>query len=149
MIALLEHNTTNIAADIYEIFQASYRIEAQLIGTLNFPPLQRTVSDIAQSLTMFYGAKIDSALAGVIEIEYNNKQLSINSLTVSPDFFRRGIAGQLMRHVLTVFEIEHAVVETASVNMPAIELYKKHGFVQFKCWTPSHGIEKVALQRSV
>ena len=148
MIALLEHNTTNIAADIYEIFQASYRIEAQLIGTSNFPPLQRTVSDIAQSLTMFYGAKVDSALAGVIEIEYNNKQLSINSLTVSPDFFRRGIAGQLMRHVLTTFEIEHAVVETASVNMPAIELYKKHGFVQFKCWTPSHGIEKAALQRS-
>ena len=148
MIALLEHNTPNIAAEIYEVFQASYQIEAQLIGTSIFPPLQRSVSHITQSPTMFYGAKIDSALAGVIEIEYGKKQLSINSLTVSPDFFRCGIAGKLMKYVLTAFEIEHAVVETASVNMPAIELYKKHGFVQFKCWTPSHGIEKVALQRS-
>ena len=148
MIVLLEHNTSNIAAEIYEVFQASYQVEAQLIGTESFPPLQRTVRDIAQSQTVFYGAKVDSTLAGVIEIEYFNKQLSINSLTVSPDFFRRGLAGQLMRHVLTTFEIGHAVVETASVNMPAIELYKKHGFVQFKCWTPSHGIQKVALQRN-
>ena len=37
------------------------------------------------------------------------------------------------------------MVETAVVNTPAINLYKKHGFVEFKRWTPAHGIEKLAM----
>ena len=37
------------------------------------------------------------------------------------------------------------MVETAVVNIPAISLYKKHGFVEFKRWTPSHGIKKLAM----
>jgi hypothetical protein len=38
-----------------------------------------------------------------------------------------------------------AIVETAVVNLPAINSYKKHGFVEFKRWTPPHGIEKVVM----
>jgi len=51
----------------------------------------------------------------------------------------------LLSYVLEAFEFTEAVVETAVVNKPAINLYKKQGFVEFKQWTPSHGIEKIAL----
>jgi hypothetical protein len=36
-------------------------------------------------------------------------------------------------------------METAVVDITAIHLYKKHGFVEYKRWTPSHGIEKMAM----
>jgi len=62
----------------------------------------------------------------------NGKNLEINSLTVDPSFFRRGIADKLIAYVLSTNIHEKAIVETAVVNEPAIKLYQKHGFVEFK-----------------
>ena len=55
----------------------------------------------------------------------------------------------LISYVLKSFEFSEAMVETAVVNTPAIKLYKKHGFVEFKRWTPSHGIEKLAMSIAI
>ncbi|WP_042143645.1 MULTISPECIES: N-acetyltransferase [unclassified Pseudoalteromonas] len=130
---------------MYDVFQSSYKIEAELIGTDNFPPLSRGINDIRNSKTDFYGYFDDKCLAAVIEIEMNVNNLEINSLTVDPRFFRRGIADKLIAYVLTSIAHDKAIAETAVVNEPAIKLYQKHGFVEFKRWTPSHGIEKLAL----
>ncbi|PKG81915.1 GNAT family N-acetyltransferase [Colwellia sp. 75C3] len=145
MITKLEHTDKDVANQIFNIFQNSYKIEAQLIGTLDFPPLFRSVKDIESSSTQFYGFSKNKCLAAVIEIVIANKQLSIDSLTVDPAYFRKGIADKLINYVLNSFDIAEAVVETAVVNTPAINLYKKHGFAEFKRWTPSHGIEKLAM----
>jgi len=75
----------------------------------------------------------------------NGNNLQINSLTVEPRFFRRGVADKLFAYVLTTLTHDKAIVETAVVNEPSIKLYQKHGFVEFKRWTPSHEIEKLAL----
>ena len=145
MIAQLTHSNSDIASHIYAVFQASYKIEAALIGTKSFPPLSRTPQDIASSNTLFYGFYEGDSLAGVIEITYQNNLLEIDSLTVAPEHFRKGIAGKLMKYVLNAFDFTKAIVETAVVNAPAIRLYQKHGFNEFKRFTPSHGIEKVTL----
>jgi ribosomal protein S18 acetylase RimI-like enzyme len=145
MITKLEHSNENVAKQIFTIFQNSYKIEAQLIGTLDFPPLFRSVKDIESSNTQFYGFSENKCLAAIIEIVIEDKQLGIDSLTVDPEYFRKGIADKLISYVLNAFDITEAVVETAVVNTPAISLYKKHGFVEFKRWTPSHGIEKLAM----
>ena len=145
MIAQLTHSNSEIASHIYAVFQASYKIEAALIGTDNFPPLSRTPQDIANSNTLFYGFYEGDSLAGVIEITYQNNLLEIDSLTVAPEHFRKGIAGKLMEYVLNAFDFTKVIVETAVVNAPAIRLYQKHGFNEFKRFTPSHGIKKVAL----
>lgn len=71
--------------------------------------------------------------------------LAIDSLTVDPKFFRKGIASQLISYILDLFEFTEAIVETAVANDPAINLYKKYGFVEFKQWTPAHGIRKVVM----
>ncbi len=94
---------------------------------------------------MFYGFYEGDSLAGVIEITYQDNVLEIDSLTVAPDYFRKGIAYKLMNSVLNAFDFTKAIVETAVVNAPAIRLYQKHGFNEFKRFTPSHGIEKLAL----
>lgn len=145
MIKKLKNSDEFIAHLIYDVFQSSYKIEAELIGTDNFPPLSRGINDIRHSKTDFYGYFDDECLAAVIEIEMNTNNLEINSLTVDPRFFRRGIADKLIAYVLTSIAHDKAIVETAVVNEPAIKLYQKHGFVEFKRWTPSHGIEKLAL----
>ena len=90
-------------------------------------------------------AGIQPALPTTIQIAIKDKLVEINSLTVEPKHFKKGIAGKLLSYVLEAFEFTEAVVETAVVNKPAINLYKKQGFVEFKQWTPSHGIEKIAL----
>lgn len=146
MIQKLNHLNSSVSEQIYQVFQSSYRIEAERIGVTDFPPLKRRSVDIASAATAFLGFVKEQKLAAVIEVEISDKTLDIHSLTVSPDFFKQGIAGQLMHYVLTKFEFTQAIVETASANIPAIKLYEKFGFSVFKQWTPAHGIEKVAMR---
>ncbi len=145
MITKLENSHEDIAHQIYTIFQNSYKVEAQLIDVLDFPPLLRSVKDIVNARTDFYGFEDNDSLAAIIEIVVKDKHLDIHSLTVDPKYFRKGIADKLMSYILDAFEVTQAIVETAVANTPAINLYKKHGFVEFKRWTPSHGIEKLAM----
>jgi len=145
MITKLDNSNENIAEQIFKVFQNSYKIEAQLIGTVNFPPLLRRAKDIQNATTQFYGFSENACLAAVIEIAIEDKHLDINSLTVDPSYFRKGIANKLISYVLESMDFSKAIVETAVVNIPAINLYKKHGFVEFKRWTPPHGIKKLAM----
>ncbi|KGJ86766.1 GNAT family N-acetyltransferase [Colwellia psychrerythraea] len=145
MIKKLNQSNKEIAHQIFTIFQNSYNIEAELIGTLNFPPLMRSTKDIENSDTLFYGFSEKGGLAAIIEVDIADRHLEINSLTVDPRYFRKGIANKLITYILEIFDYSKASVETAVVNAPAINLYKKHGFVEYKRWTPSHGIEKVAM----
>ncbi|MEW6982474.1 GNAT family N-acetyltransferase [Colwelliaceae bacterium 6471] len=145
MITKLEHSNEIITKQIFTVFQHSYKVEAQLIGVSDFPPLQRSVRDIANSTTDFYGFTENKCLAAIIEIDIEESRLDIHSLTVDPQYFRKGIADKLINYVLEIGGFTSAIVETAVVNKPAINLYKKHGFVEFKRWTPSHGIEKLAM----
>ena len=145
MITKLDNSNEEVANQIFTIFQNSYKIEAQLIGVVDFPPLLRSVKDIENSKTLFYGFSENTCLAAIIEIVIEDRCLDINSLTVDPDYFRKGIADKLIGYILAKFDVSKAIVETAVVNIPAITLYKKHGFVEFKRWIPSHGIEKLAM----
>ena len=145
MITKLDNSNEDVASQIFNIFQNSYKIEALLIGTEHFPPLQRSANNISSSTTTFYGFSESECLAAIIEIAIKDKQLDINSLTVHPRFFRKGIANKLISYVLSNIDFSVAVVETAVVNAPAINLYKKHGFTEFKRWIPSHGIQKLAM----
>ena len=145
MITQLKHTDKCVAQQIYNVFQRSYRIEAELVGVDEFPPLARAHTDICTSSSLFYGFYEQKELAGVIEIECKNAELDIHSLTVDPAFFRRGIAGKLIEYVLRTQTWNKATVETAAVNAPAIKLYEKYGFSTFNKWLPDHGIEKVAM----
>jgi ribosomal protein S18 acetylase RimI-like enzyme len=145
MINKLDNWNEEVAKQIFSIFQNSYKVEAQLIDTLDFPPLSRSAENIENSKTLFYGYTENKCLAAIIEVSIKGMCLEIDSLTVDPSCFRKGIADKLIRYVLGTFELTKATVETAVSNLPAIKLYKKHGFVEFKRWTPSHGIQKLAM----
>jgi len=145
MIKKLDNSNAEVASQIFTIFQKSYKVEAQLIDIIDFPPLSRSVQHIESSKTLFYGFIENKNLTAIIEISIKDKLIEIDSLTVDPSYFRKGIAGKLIRYILSTFKFSEAIVETAVVNEPAITLYKKHGFVEFKRWTPDHGIQKLAM----
>lgn len=145
MIIKLDNTNEKVANQIFTVFQNSYQVEAQLIGVREFPPLLRTATNIAHSSTTFYGYYQDNSLAAVIEVAKENTHFNIDSLTVDPSFFRKGIGSKLIDFVLANNKDSKTTVETAVVNIPAIKLYQKHGFVEFKRWIPSHGIEKLAM----
>ena len=49
-------------------------------------------------------------------------------LIVSPMYFRRGIAQQLLNHVVKLYETNLVKVSTGARNVPAIQFYEKNGF---------------------
>jgi ribosomal protein S18 acetylase RimI-like enzyme len=145
MITKLNNKNKEVAGQIYTLFQQSYLIEAKLVGVKQFPPLLRSINDIKDCSNCFNGFVVDKHLAAVVETSVRGESLDIHSLTVHPNYFRRGFGEQILRFVLEKFQYEKAFVETAVANTPAINLYKKHGLIDYKVWTPAHGIPKIAF----
>lgn len=149
-ITKLVNSENHCAQLIRSVFQNSYKIEANLIGAVKFPPLARTAHDIQETNRSFYGLWIKSRLAGVVEVELSDFKLEISSLVVEPDFFRQSVASDLIKFLFQSLApkagCEVAYVETAERNLPAIKLYQKFGFTIIKTWIPDHGIRKVRLK---
>jgi len=146
IIRMQQHKST-VAADIVQIMQEAYRVEAQLLGVDDFPPLKRTVEDVQNSASSFYGYQKNATLAAVVEVTCNAGCLDIHSLIVSPSFFRQGLASDLLDFVLDCYDWMSARVETGRDNQPAIKLYQKKGFIIVKQWLTSTGIMKIGLQK--
>ena len=96
MIKLLKNQKTEIALKMRAVFQASYAIEAKILQANDFPPLKRTLEEYQNTDTQFYGFWQMNDLAAVIEIRLLESSIHIQSLVVDPDYFRQGIAAQLL-----------------------------------------------------
>jgi GNAT superfamily N-acetyltransferase len=142
---LLDHRSHEIANRIHDLFQCSYQVEAELIGASGFPPLERSAWDVRTATSCFLGQWIGAELAAVVEYSGDETHLSIDSLVVHPQFFRRGIASRILQALLEQVRWQTADVETAAGNAPAIALYEKCGFYPSRRWTSEDGIEKVQL----
>ncbi|GAA3650617.1 GNAT family N-acetyltransferase [Flavivirga jejuensis] len=147
MITKLNHKKEDVSKEIYRVFQASYRIEAELLQVpfQDFPPLKRTVHGFQESTTNFYGFFKASELAAVIEIDIINNTTDICSLIVHPLYFRQGIAKELLDFAAKLHKSEFVIVETGLANKPAIALYETFGFVLLGKYKTSIGIEKVTF----
>tara|TARA_R110002049_G_scaffold100420_1_gene244464 strand:- start:4217 stop:4672 length:456 start_codon:yes stop_codon:yes gene_type:complete len=150
MIQKLNNKQEEIAKEIYDVFQASYKIEAELLQVefQDFPPLKRTINSFQNSSTNFYGFYKATKLAAVIEIDKIKNTTDICSLVVHPLFFRQGIAKKLLDFALKLHNSESVIVETGLANKPAIALYEKFGFVLNRNFMTSIGIEKVQFSFS-
>ncbi|WP_108866350.1 GNAT family N-acetyltransferase [Aquimarina aquimarini] len=149
MIEKLQNNNIEISNQIHSVFQLSYTVEAKLLDTTDFPPLKRPLESYLKSDNMFFGYLENTELAGIIEVEFTNKCTNINSLVVTPKFFRRGIAKKLLEFIFNRFDSELFIVETGVNNKPATELYKKLGFKEIKQWDTDFGIRKILFERRI
>jgi ribosomal protein S18 acetylase RimI-like enzyme len=151
MPSLLDHRDPAEAERILSVLRPGYAAEAALIGVEDFPPLRRTVTDIAASRNEFAGSCSGAVLAAVIEFGEGqvdgDAALDIASLAVHPQFARRGFGSVLVAWVLERCAGRAATVSTARSNFPAIALYGKLGFVFERSFVAPEGIECVALRR--
>lgn len=119
-----------IAQQVLALQKASYSIEAALIDFPNLPPLFETAEDLQVSGEIFYGFFVDEQLAGAIAYKMEDTLLDIHRMMVHPDFFRRGIARQLLELVLAIPDIQRVIVMTGAANEPAKKLYMSFGFTE-------------------
>jgi GNAT superfamily N-acetyltransferase len=133
-----------MASRIHAVQTAAYRQEAALLGIREFPPLNRTVRDVMASSDSFFGAFDGEVLVGVMSLEQRNEnEVSISSLTVTPQFQRLGVARALVASIATWTRSQKFSVFTATKNAPALALYKQLGFVE--CSRRLVGVEQIEV----
>lgn len=129
MIEKLNLQDTDTAKRVLELQIASYKVEAEIIGFYEIPPLKDTVDSLKECDEIFYGYHINDVLAGIISYKIIENVLDIHRVAVHPRFFRMGIAGKLINFVEGhESNINKIVVCTGKKNLPAINLYLKIGY---------------------
>jgi len=114
---------------LLELQQLAYRIEAELIGFEEIPPLLDSPQTLRESGESFFGHYTGVKLTGAVSCRQSPKELTICRMMVHPDYFRMGIAGKLLEHVESMAAPGRAiVVTTGTSNTPAVSLYEKHGY---------------------
>lgn len=137
--------------ELWSLQHKAYRLEAELIGFQEIPPLMETREMLSRSGETFFGCfDEDEELMGAIAVEEESPgQLTITRMMVSPDYFRRGIASLLLNYVFEHYaRMKLYIVSTGKLNMPAVSLYKKHGFLPTLTEEVAPGVELIEFHRS-
>ena len=132
MIKIIDISNSKNAEDVLNIQIPSYKVEAEIIGSYEIPPLKDTVYTLQHCGETFYGYYENEELCGVISIQIDDDDVHIHRLIVHPNHFRKGIAQLLLNFIETKFQIETIKVATGSKNIPAVSFYKKNGFRNIK-----------------
>ena len=129
MIRDLDLSDERQVLEILSLQDASYAVEAELIGTFDIPPLKDTGDTLRRCGETFCGFFAEGRLAGAISYKIEGDVLDIHRLVVHPDRFRKGIARTLVKHVeKNAGTVERIVVSTGTKNFPARRLYRSLGF---------------------
>ena len=144
MIKKINNANILISYKIHNLFQLSYKKEADILKVKKIPPLNRSVDDILNSENYFFAYFLKDDFLGIIELD-DSKNVHIQSLVVNPDFFRKGIASQLIDFVLIRYNKRTFTVETALGNYPAVKLYKSYGFRELDTYHAEFNIIKIRL----
>ncbi|AKG36343.1 GNAT family N-acetyltransferase [Paenibacillus durus] len=145
---LLDEGTLS---DLWSLQHKAYRLEAEWIGFSAIPPLLETRDTLRNCGEDFYGClSEDGELSGAVATaEERPGSLTITRMMVSPDHFRKGIAGRLLEHVFALYpNKERFIVSTGKKNVPAVSLYRKHGFVPITSSEVAPGVELIEFNRN-
>ncbi len=133
MIKKLNLNDIEIANKVLELQMASYRIEAEIIGFYDIPPLKDTIESLKACDEVFYGYRVNDVLAGIVSFKIIEKVLDIHRVAVHPQFFRMGVANKLINFIEGLENnINKIAVCTGKENLPAVNLYLKNGYKKTK-----------------
>lgn len=109
-----------------------------------------TAAEIQAEDEHFLGYWQDDELVGVISFQATAALLDIGRLIVHPGAFRRGIAGALLREVERYSEPgDKLTVSTAARNLPAVQLYQKHGYQLTERTPLPDGLELVRFEKQM
>jgi ribosomal protein S18 acetylase RimI-like enzyme len=144
-ISALRHRDPFIAQAVVALQRRAYRVESELIGYPDLPPLKDTPTDIMTGTESFLGITSRGRLVALISSEHDGDTTIICRLCVAPESVRRGFASRLVRHVLKTAP-GAVLVSTAQANIPATRLYRKLGFTTHRQWTTPDGLPLVSMR---
>jgi GNAT superfamily N-acetyltransferase len=117
------------ATDVLVLQRLAYRLEADLIGRDDIPPLLEEVTDLQRCGESFFGCFTADTLCGAIAYKVTDGTLDLHRVMVHPDFLRRGIASRLVAFVEALEPgCRRVIVSTGSRNLPGRRLYARLGF---------------------
>jgi ribosomal protein S18 acetylase RimI-like enzyme len=120
-----------IASAVLDLQRRAYRIEAELIGSDEIPPLRESLEQLQASGETFLGAYLDGMLVGTISWRVVDGVIDLHRLVVDPGSHRAGIGTALVRAALAADpNAERAIVQTGAANEPAKQLYRREGFAE-------------------
>lgn len=131
MAMIKKNDITNhkFAKEVFNIQIPSYKVEAEIIGFDDIPPLRDTVESLQQCGETFFGYYLNEELCGAISIKKAECVIDIHRLMVHPKHFRKGIAKKLLDFVgSNQGKLETIIVSTGTKNTPAVNFYLKNGF---------------------
>ncbi|EEL44785.1 N-acetyltransferase [Bacillus thuringiensis serovar pingluonsis] len=149
MIQKLVTTSHRTATSILNIQIPAYEIEAKYINSTAIPRLYDTVADIQSCDEIFYGYFYEDTLAGFISFKIDEEEVDIHRLVVSPDHFHKGIATKLLLYIFDMFSSSKTyIVQTGKENIPALSLYKKHGFIEVQNIVLPDGVILTSLKKT-
>ena len=140
-----------ILSELWSLQHKAYRLEAEMIGFNEIPPLLETRDMLAGSIEEFYGCfdDNDDLMGAVAVIEESPGKMTVTRMMVNPDHFRKGVAGNLLEFIFGSYSgMEQFIVSTGKRNIPAVALYTKHGFIPDGIEEVAPGVELIEFYRS-
>lgn len=137
--------------DLWSLQHKAYRLEAEIIGFRDIPPLLETREMLSRVKEEFYGCLDDTEelLGAVAVMEESPGKLTVTRMMVSPDHFRQGVAGRLLEYIFDRYDrMEQFIVSTGKLNLPAVQLYTKHGFIPVQSEEVAPGVELLEFHRA-
>ncbi|MEK4200217.1 GNAT family N-acetyltransferase [Cytobacillus sp. FSL K6-0265] len=128
MIKRIDITDIESAQEVLSIQIAAYKIEAEIIGSYDLPPLKETVETLRHCRETFFGYYMKGRLYGVISIHIDSDVIEVCRLVVHPILFKKGVAQALLNFIEGENKFRKLKVSTAIKNTPAINFYKKNRF---------------------
>nr|WP_280671838.1 GNAT family N-acetyltransferase [Kitasatospora sp. MAP12-44] len=121
---------------MHRVGRRAYAVEAELIGFDDIPALRESLPELRSGAgrLRWLGARTpEGRLVAFVAWQQlageRAGDIDIDRVCVDPDWFRRGLASRLLRHLLTELAPDgDALVSTGADNLPAVTLYKGLGF---------------------
>lgn len=122
----LDLSEGSTAAEVLAIQRAAYRIEADLIGYEEIPPLREGLDQLVAHPLNWLGIRSsDGAVVAALGFVRTAGRVDIDRLMVAPACFGRGMARALIGALGDEVKI---TVSTGTANTPARRLYESSGF---------------------
>lgn len=141
----LDLQSEDIQEQLLQLQRVSYRQEEVLLG-FRIPRTEDTVEDLLASGEVFVGMVQDGILLGFFSFAADETTVDIHRVAVDPDYFRQGVATELLEFLFEAFaDTRYFLVTTGASNTPALRLYEKLGFRQTETFEPVPGLTMVRL----
>jgi ribosomal protein S18 acetylase RimI-like enzyme len=149
-VAVVDHRDPLVARQIHAVLALAHAQEAELLQVKDSAPLQRGAAQIEASDEFYLGAFIGLRLVGSLSLGRDDEpaQIIITSLVVHPQCQRQGIGRALLLEAVRRAAGSVLSVATALNNVPALDLYRSLGFVEYRWGTlGAEGLALVKLRR--